>query len=70
MLSAKLIFEIEGFDNFIKDDEEQLPSESIVAMNSILISAMRGLLFATFKGTHLHNAFQPILDPKAFTSEN
>ena len=70
MLLAKLIFEIEGFENFIKDGEVQLPSESIIAMNSISISTLRGLLFATFKGTHLHNAFLPIVDSKAFTSEN
>ena len=67
--AAKMIFKVEDMENFIINNEVKLPSESIIAMNSISISTMRGLMFATFKGTHLHNAFLPIVDPKVFRSE-
>lgn len=33
----------------------------------VSLSTARGYMAATFKGTILHNAFLPIIDPKTFT---
>ena len=48
---------------------QELPTDIIVTINSISISTIRGIMFSTFKGTYLHNAFLPIIDPKSFNSE-
>lgn len=63
-LSASLVFEFENLPSFVKDNEVKLPIEIINAINSISISTVRGIMFSTFKGTYLHNAFLPIIDPK------
>jgi hypothetical protein len=65
-LSASLVFEFENLPSFVKDNEVKLPTDIINAINSISISTIRGIMFSTFKGTHLHNAFLPIIDPKLF----
>jgi hypothetical protein len=65
-LSASLVFEFENLPSFVKDNEVKLPTDIINSINSISISTIRGIMFSTFKGTHLHNAFLPIIDPKLF----
>lgn len=68
-LSSSLIFEFENLAGYVVDKEVKLPSDIIVAINSISISTIRGIMFSTFKGTYLHNAFLPVIDPKAFNIE-
>jgi hypothetical protein len=68
-LSSSLMFEIENLASYVVDEEVKLPTDIIVAINSISISTIRGILFSTFKGTYLHNAFLPVIDPKAFNIE-
>ena len=65
-LSASLVFEFENLPSFVIDNEVKLPTDIIIAINSISISTIRGIMFSTFKGTYLHNAFLPIIDPKSF----
>ena len=62
-------FEFENLASFVVDKEVKLPSDIIIAINSISISTIRGIMFSTFKGTYLHNAFLPVIDPKAFNIE-
>ena len=68
-LSSSLIFEFENLSSHVVEKELKLPSDIIIAMNSISISTIRGIMFSTFKGTYLHNAFLPVIDPKAFNIE-
>jgi hypothetical protein len=68
-LSSSLIFEFENLNSYVVVNEVKLPSDIIIAMNSISISTIRGIMFSTFKGTYLHNAFLPVIDPKAFNIE-
>ncbi len=68
-LSSSLIFEFENLASHVVKKEVKLPSDIIIAMNSISISTIRGIMFSTFKGTYLHNAFLPVIDPKAFNIE-
>lgn len=71
-LTSSCIFEILNFTDFIdiKTNNISLPDDFLVTINSITISTARGIMFNQFKGTFLHNAFLPIVDPKSFTVQN
>jgi hypothetical protein len=43
-----------------------IPIGLLQVLNSISISTTRGVMFSSFKGTHLHNAILPMLDPSHF----
>jgi hypothetical protein len=70
-LSVSCIFEIVNFEDVIKFDKEgkvDIPQRLIETLNIISISTTRGVMFSTFKGTFLHGAVLPIIDPKQFQS--
>jgi hypothetical protein len=63
------IYEILNFVDVIKistDGKLDIPQALIEVLNSISISTTRGVMFSTFKGTFLHNAVLPIIDPRQF----
>src|SRR4030042_4258852 len=65
-------FQIPELDTFIlpgQQDQINLPSNIIDLLNSVSISTLRGMMFSTFKGTYLHNAVLPVIDPKTFKSK-
>lgn len=65
--SASCIFEIANFEDVIivkGDGHFDIPQVLIQTLNSISLSTTRGVMFSTFKGTFLHNAVLPIIDPK------
>lgn len=69
-LTSSCIFKVMNFNEVIHADAEgivTLPQDLADILNSISISTTRGLMFSTFKGTFLHNAFLPIIDPKQFS---
>lgn len=47
-----------------------LPDDLIISLNSISLSTCRGVMFTLFRGTFLHNAVLPIVDPKTFTKND
>jgi hypothetical protein len=60
-----------GIDNFtdfvdIKTNFTNLPDPISMMLNSITLSTTRGVMFSQFKGTFLHHAYLPIIDPKSF----
>lgn len=68
-LSVSCIYEIVNFDEVIKIDENgklDIPQQLIETLNIISISTTRGVMFSTFKGTFLHGAVLPIIDPNQF----
>ncbi len=67
-LKGSCIFEVANFNEFIVEGTNQvaIPESAVVTFNSITLSTVRGLMFAQFKGTHLHTAILPVLDPAAF----
>jgi hypothetical protein len=67
-ITSSCIFEIADFSDFLdpKTNNVNLPEDFLVTINSITISTARGIMFNQFKGTFLHNAFLPIVDPKSF----
>lgn len=68
-LSASCIYSVSEFEKTIKIDPDgkiNMPQGLTDILNSISVSTVRGIMFSTFKGTFLHNAFLPIIDPNAF----
>ena len=67
-ITANCIFEIVNISEFIDPKSKQinLPEDFISTINSITISTARGIMFDQFKGTFLHHALLPIVDPRAF----
>jgi hypothetical protein len=66
-ISVSLIFEIENFEEVVTilDEKNFKLTEALKdVLNSISISTTRGVMFSTFKGTYLHNALLPIVDPR------
>ncbi|MBK9509968.1 MAG: hypothetical protein IPO04_11140 [Cytophagaceae bacterium] len=48
-------------------DNIKLPDSLVVSLNSVTISTVRGVAFTLFRGTYLHNAILPIIDPSVLT---
>jgi len=66
-ISVSHIYELANFeeDVTILDEHNFKMSESLNdILNSISISTTRGVMFSTYKGTFLHNALLPIVNPK------
>jgi hypothetical protein len=66
-LSVSHIYELANFEEFVTvlDEHNFKLSEPLNdVLNSISISTTRGVMFSTFKGTFLHNAVLPIVNPK------
>ena len=71
-LKASCVYFVETLLDYRSDKEGMLfdlPEVFITTLNSISISTTRGIMFSQFKGTFLHNAVLPILDPKGFKAE-
>lgn len=65
-LSVSCIFEIMNFEELIRMGENgnlDIPQHLLETLNTISISTTRGVMFSTFKGTFLHGAVLPIIDP-------
>lgn len=67
-IKTNCVFQLDDLSRFVNPELKQvkLPEQLTVIINSITISTSRGVMFANFRGTHLHNAVLPILDPKVF----
>ena len=67
-IKVACIFLVENMDDFKKEasDVVILPKDIITMFNSISLSTARGVMFSQFRGTILHNAILPVLDPKVF----
>lgn len=72
-ISASCIYEIVNFDEVIKteaDGRVNIPEKLIETLNIISLSTTRGVMFSYFKGTFLHGAVLPIIDPKQFQTRS
>jgi hypothetical protein len=68
-IGAASIFTIENFDDVFKkvtDVTYDTPDNIMITLASISISTLRGIMFDQLRGTHLHGAILPIMDPKKF----
>ncbi|MFP4022998.1 MAG: hypothetical protein ACLFVR_00625 [Thiohalospira sp.] len=67
------VFHVVNFDEFKVDKTDRtvsFPKEIIDVFNSIAISTTRGVMFTSFRGTFLHTALLPLINPKGFRQEN
>lgn len=65
-------YEISNFDEVIKTKGQSfdyINQVLIETTNSISVSTARGILFSNCRGTFLHNAILPIMDPKKFNMQ-
>jgi hypothetical protein len=61
------IYKVERLQNYVDNTNQvSFPQDFIISLNSISLSTCRGVIFALFRGTFLHNAILPIVDPKSF----
>ncbi|MFC4231472.1 hypothetical protein ACFOW1_06205 [Parasediminibacterium paludis] len=71
-LTTSNIYYIDNYDSIVTQDSNgkiSIPDALITTLNSISISTTRGVMWNTFKGTFLHNAILPILDPTSINSQ-
>jgi hypothetical protein len=70
-IRVSFVYEFNSFEGFTTGSPAvyNFPKESMVALNSISISTLRGIMFSLFRGTFLHKAILPVVDPKSFTLE-
>ncbi|MCX6234623.1 MAG: hypothetical protein NT175_07845 [Bacteroidetes bacterium] len=67
-IKVSCIYNVENLKDICseKDNSFLLPDDIMMALNSISISTTRGAMFSQFRGTFIHNAVLPIIDPKSF----
>jgi len=68
-LSVSCIFEIANLVEVVKTEKNgnlDIPHWLIETLNTISVSTARGVMFSTFKGTFLHGAVLPLIDPRQF----
>ena len=65
-IKVSVIYELNNIEKFIDKNNQtvKLHSELVAHLNDISISTTRGVMFSQFKGTHLHNAFLPVINIK------
>lgn len=70
-LKSSCIFSVDDLSTYInpKTKALKLPKHFATILNSISISTTRGLMFSFFRGTFLHNAVLPIIDPQSISIE-
>lgn len=67
--SVACVYGIEKFDEVVNIDKSGKPHIDATitnTLNSISVSTVRGVLSQLFRGTYLHNAILPVVDPKTF----
>lgn len=64
-LSTLCIYHVANFEDIIKKEEGRLvlPDHFVNLLSSISISTSRGVMFTFFRGTYLHKAILPVIDP-------
>lgn len=66
-LAVSNIFEITNMSEVVQKADNgniDIPDRLMETLNIISISTLRGIMFSTFRGTFLHGAVLPIIDPK------
>jgi hypothetical protein len=70
-LRSSCVYTVENLSQYVNSETKavEFPEPFLVTLNSISLSTARGLMFSFFRGTFLHNAVLPILDPASFSIE-
>ena len=67
-IKVTCVFHIKNILDFKPTEEKQfdLPEDFLLKINSITLSTVRGVMYSELKGTFLHNAILPLLNPSKF----
>lgn len=65
-----IFYQVENLKNFENKKEKKMefPEDFTTALNAVSVSTLRGIMFSQFRGTYLHNAFLPVVNPKSLTA--
>lgn len=63
VIKSQVIFKVLDLVSHFQESKLNLPDIFIATLNSISISTTRGMMFSAFRGTFLHNAILPLIDP-------
>ncbi len=68
LFKSSCIYHVDKLEDFLNKEtnELSLPKELIVTLNSVSISTTRGMMYSFFRGTILHNAILPVINPQEF----
>ena len=72
-LKVTCVYFVENLLDFKSSGDNKLfdlPDTFVNTINTISISTTRGIMFSQFRGTYLHNAILPIIDPIGFKADN
>ncbi len=71
-LKSGFIYTVENLESYWdkKTGKPDLPEDFRVSLNSVAISTSRGIMYSFLKGTYLHGAILPVVNPYAFKIEN
>ena len=73
VISTNCIYHVENLNQYANEKTKtktiQLPAQFNTTLISISLSTTRGIMFSQFRGTFLHNAILPIINPTDFTKE-
>lgn len=66
-VKASCVYEVTNIEEIIKKQGNNLSilEGASTIVNSITISTVRGIMFSLFRGTILHNAILPVIEPKS-----
>lgn len=67
-LTTACNFGVEEMEDYLdkKTGIVNFPEPVVITLNSVSISTTRGIMYSEFRGTHLHGAILPMLDPRQF----
>lgn len=67
-MKVSCVFNIAEISKYVdaKTKKHRFPASFVTTLNSISYSTVRGVMFSQFKGTFLHNAILPLIDPSQF----
>lgn len=70
-IKTSCLFLVENMPEFASPTSNlvELPEQFIVTLNSISLSTTRGIMFSQFKGTYMHPAILPIVNPASFKTQ-
>lgn len=70
-LMASCVYEVPDINDYIDKNTNlpKFPELFMTTINSVTISTVRGIMFSQFRGTFLHNAVLPVVDPKSFVPQ-
>jgi hypothetical protein len=63
-LTVTCTFSIPNLDQYKNSDGKLIiPNDFILLLNTVTIGTARGMMFSEFRGTFLHDAILPVIDP-------